>query len=109
MERLDQDSEALDGFREKRKESERRSSEWAREITYEAEIGIVLKDTLRISPKGVEWKGQLMALDAITGVRWGSVRHSVNGIPTGTNYTMVVSDDRSGLVNETKRGEVYEA
>src|SRR3546814_5902743 len=69
--------------------------EWAHEITYRAEIGVMFKDTLSISPDGISWKGQSFSLDSITRVRWGGVRHSVNGVPTGTTYTIAFGDKRS--------------
>jgi hypothetical protein len=70
--------------RESRKEYE----QWAKEITYEAEVGLVFKNRLGISPQGILWGGRSWPLDAVTHVRWGGVRHSVNGIPTGTEYTI---------------------
>src|SRR3546814_21023943 len=35
---------------------------------------------------GFDYKGSLIPLDQITGVRWGAVKKSTNGIPTGTDY-----------------------
>jgi hypothetical protein len=81
--------------------------EWSREITYQAEIGVAFKNTLSISPAGISWKGQTFPLADITRVRWGGVKHSVNGIPTGTTYTIAFGDDRSEAVVELRREEVY--
>jgi len=36
-----------------------------------------------------------------------SVRHSLNGIPTGTTYTLAFGDNRSEAVVELKREDVY--
>src|SRR3546814_17030827 len=58
----------------------------AREITYSTEFGLIFKDKFRISPEGFDYKGSLIPLDQITGVRWGAVKKSTNGIPTGTDY-----------------------
>ncbi|MCA9470238.1 MAG: hypothetical protein KC643_32980, partial [Nitrospira sp.] len=60
-----------------------------------------------ISPEGVAWKNQRFPLDAITRVRWGAVRHSVNGIPTGTTYTLAFGDSRSEAVVELKKESTY--
>jgi hypothetical protein len=81
--------------------------EWSREISYEAEVGIAFKNTLSISPAGVSWKGKTYPLAEITRVRWGGVKHSVNGIPTGTTYTLAFGDERSEAVVELRREEVY--
>lgn len=106
-ERVEQDAGALQVHFNNRKQAESHRNEWAREITYRAEVGMVFKDTLSISPDGVAWKDQRYPLDAITRVRWGGVRHSVNGIPTGTTYTLAFGDNRSEAVVELKRQEVY--
>lgn len=106
-ERVEQDAEALQDIFRDRRQAETRRAEWAREITYRAEIGMVFKDVLSISPDGISWKGQHFPLDAITRVRWGGVRHSVNGIPTGTTFTLAFGDNGSEAVVELKREDVY--
>lgn len=106
-ERVEQDAEALQNIFRDRKKAETRRAEWASEITYRAEIGMVFKDTLSISPDGVSWKGQHFRLEAITRVRWGGVRQSINGIPSGTTYTLAFGDNRSEAVVELKREAVY--
>ena len=107
VERIESDTEALAGIMEHRDQSKRRDAEWAREITYSTEIGAI-KDRLSISPDGVSWKNQQYALDDVTRVRWGAVRHSVNGIPTGTTYTIAFGDHRSQAACETRQGEIFE-
>jgi hypothetical protein len=107
VERLEQDAEALQDIFQNRKLSESRSNEWAQEITYHAEIGIIFKDTLSISPEGVSWKNKKYPLNAITRVRWGGVSHSVNGIPTGTTYTIAFGDSKSEAVVELKEEKNY--
>lgn len=108
-EQLEEDSEALDDIEESRAQAKGRRAEWAREISYRAEIGIVLKNVLSISPEGVEWKGKRFPLEAITRFRWGGTRHSVNGIPTGTTYTIAFGDARSEAIVECRREEVFSA
>ncbi|RFC37972.1 MAG: hypothetical protein DID89_2727548623 [Candidatus Nitrotoga sp. CP45] len=107
VERLDQDAETLDEIHGNRNEAQERSNEWAKEIYYQAELGLVFKDTLRISTKGVEWKNKCFPLDSITWVKWGAVNHSLNGVPTGTDYTIAVGDNRSSAVIETRKNEIY--
>ena len=107
LEKLDQDAETLDEINGNRKEAQKRSNEWAKEIFYQAEIGLVFKDTLRISTKGVEWKDKCFPLDSITWVKWGAVSRSVNGVPTGTDYTIAVGDNRSSAVIETRKGDIF--
>ncbi len=106
-ERVAQDADALADIFHERKQAVARRDEWAREITYRAEIGVMFKDTLSISPDGISWKGQSFSLDSITRVRWGGVRHSVNGVPTGTTYTIAFGDKRSEAVVELKKEDIY--
>lgn len=106
-ERVEQDADALADIFHGRKRAVARRDEWARGITYRAEIGMIFKDTLSISPEGISWKGQSFPLDSITRVRWGGVRHSVNGIPTGTTYTVAFGDRHSEAVVELKKEDIY--
>lgn len=108
VERLDEDSEVINDIVRDRENSQKIQAEYEKEITYQTELGVVFKDTLRISPNGVEWKGQRISLNNITNVRWGAVRNSVNGIPTGVNYTIAVAgNNTSEFVIETRKEEVY--
>lgn len=107
VERVEQDSEALADIFQNRKMNEAQKDEWARDITYRAEVGVMFKDVLSISPDGLSWKNQRFPLDAVTRVRWGAVRHSVNGIPTGTTYTLAFGDNRSEAVVELKKESTY--
>ena len=107
VERVEQDSEALADIFQNRKMNEAQKDEWARDITYRAEVGVMFKDILSISPDRLAWKNQRFPLDAVTRVRWGAVRHSVNGIPTGTTYTLAFGDNRSEAVVELKKESTY--
>ena len=108
-ERLDEDADALDEIEASRSASKGKRAEWAREITYRAEIGLVLKNILSISPEGVAWKGRTFPLETITRIRWGATRHSTNGIPTGTTYTVAFGDRNTEVVVEPKQEVVFEA
>lgn len=105
--RAEEDAEALADIFQQRKQAVARHGEWEREITYRAEIGIMFKGTLSISPEGASWKGQNFPLDSITRVRWGGVSHSVNGIPTGTTYTIAFGNRNSEAVVELKKQNIY--
>ncbi len=107
VERLGEDAEAIAGLRRQAEERERNSEQWARDITFRAEVGLVFKDELAISPEGLRWKGRTFPLDSITRVRWGGVRKSVNGIPTGTDYTIGFGDNRSEQVVEVRKEATY--
>jgi hypothetical protein len=106
-----QDLATLQGLAEQREATARASrtasEQWAREITYEAEIGVVLKNRLKISPDGIEWRGQSWPLETISQVRWGGVSHSINGIPTGTEYKVHFQGAaRAGSVT-TRKEAIY--
>ena len=107
-EQVEQDASTLSDIQSKRTraeaQSKAREAEWARAITFSADVGIVFKDTLSISPRGIEWKEQKYPLEAVTAVRWGAVRNSVNGIPTGTDYEIGFAT-RSGKTTISLRKE----
>jgi hypothetical protein len=107
VERVDEDAEALADIFHNRAQGEAQKREWERDITFRAEVGLMFKDVLSISPEGVAWKNQRFPLDAVTRVRWGAVRHSVNGIPTGTTYTLAFGDNRSEAIVELKKESTY--
>ncbi|MCX7164790.1 MAG: hypothetical protein NTV11_00765 [Rhodocyclales bacterium] len=106
-EKLNEDAEAIAGLRQKATEREKQNDEWARNITFSAEVGVMFKDELSISPKGVTWKGRNYPLEEIKGVSWGGVKHSVNGIPTGTNYTIGIGDSKGSITIELRREATY--
>ena len=111
VEQSEEDATALDKIAEQRSqflaEMEARAESWKREITYEADVGVMFKDKLRISPDGVQWKGSKIPLEEIKRVRWGGTRHSVNGIPTGTTYNIFVEGERGGTTIELRKQQIY--
>ena len=107
VDRVDEDAEALADIFQNREQAEVQQEEWARDITYRAEVGMMFKDILSISPDGVVWKNKRFPLDTISRVRWGAVRRSVNGISTGTTYTLAFGDNRSEAVVELKKESTY--
>ena len=105
--RAEQDAETLADIVREQKAAEARSSEYARDITYRAEVGLVFKDVLTIAPEGVSWNDKRYSLDSVTRIRWGGVRRSVNGIPTGTSYTLAFGDNHSEAVVELRKETIY--
>ena len=85
VERISEDCLAIKSIAENAK---KREIERDREITYETSVGKLFADKLKISPMGIEWKGTVWPLEEITRVRWGGIKRSVNGIPTGTTYSI---------------------
>lgn len=110
-ERTAEDAGALDDLAEQRErlveDAARQEEEWKKEITYETEVGALFKNKLCISPEGIEWKGRRIPLDEVTGVRWGGVSRSVNGIPSGTTYTIMVYSKSQSMEIELKNQVVY--
>jgi hypothetical protein len=110
-ERIEEDADALEDIAEERvrllDDTKKRSEEWRREITYQAEIGHIFKDRLKISPDGIEWKGQNWPLDFIFRTRWGATKHYVNGIPSGTHYNIFIGNSRDHLSIDLKKEEVF--
>jgi hypothetical protein len=106
-ERLGEDAEAITSLRRQAQEKENNNAKWEREVTFSAEVGIVFKDELSISPKGIQWNGATCPLDSITAVRWGAVRNSVNGIPTGTDYTIGFANNRGAQVIQLRKESTY--
>lgn len=110
-ERTAEDADTLEDIAEQRsrliEDTKNRAEEWRKEITYEAELGVIFKDKLRISPEGIEWKGRRWDLDSITRIRWGGTRHSVNGIPTGTTYSIIFGNGSNYASIELKSEAIY--
>jgi hypothetical protein len=110
-ERTAEDASTLAGIAERRAQeaaaTRKREEEWRRAITYEAEIGLFLKDRLSISPAGVEWRGTRWELQSISRIRWGATRIMVNGFHRRTDYTILVGSKAAWDRIEPKEESVY--
>ena len=110
-EQSEEDATNLDELAKQRSqflaEMEARAEAWNREITYEADVGLMLKSKLRISPDGVQWKGSKIPLEEIKRLRWGGTRHSINGIPTGTTYNIFVGGERGSTTIDLRNQQIY--
>ena len=104
VEQTADDHEALDNLFRGRDQA---SEDWEREITFSADLGRLTTKVLSISPSGVSWMGRSFPLAEITLVRWGATRHSINGIPTGTSYTVAFGTSSSEAVAQFRDGTVF--
>jgi hypothetical protein len=107
VERVDADLDALGKLSRQREESIREQADWERQIAYSAEVGKIFKKTLSISTDGVSWKQRMYPLDSISRVRWGATRHSINGVPTGTTYTVAFGDPHDESIVELSDEHVF--
>ena len=83
-----EDSSTIEGILSDREKSKQKQKEFDDEITYQTEVGLIFKDKLKISPKGVDYKSQHLDLDRIYNVRWGGVSGNY-----GTTYTIAMCDE----------------
>lgn len=107
LERLEGDAEVIAELRSQALAEEKNQAQWARSISFRAEVGVMFKDELAVGPDGVRWRGRTYPLDSITKVRWGGVRNSINGIPTGTNYTVAFGNSDGQHVVELRKEATY--
>jgi hypothetical protein len=110
-ERTAEDANALNEIAKNRSELMHKvniqNDEWRRKITYEADVGFIFKDKLRISPDGIEWKGRNWVLDSITRIRWGGTRNFVNGVPVDTIYSIVFGNNSNYERIELRKKSIY--
>ena len=56
-------------------------------VYYETEVGLIFRDKLKISTDAIEWKGHVIPLEMVTGVRWGSITQVYGyAVPIHTEY-----------------------
>lgn len=101
--KLQEDSHAIQDVVKGREERKKESEEFAREISYEAEVGIIFKDMLKISPAGLQWKEEKYPLEKVTRVRWGGVNQSGS-----VTYTIAFGDDGSESRIQLSRTSTYQ-
>ena len=106
-ERSDSDEIALNKIAEDRNRYEEEERKRSREIYFEADVGLIFKERLRISSEGIDWQEQHWDLDTITWVRWGGTSHSVNGIPTGTTYNIYFGSETTYGSIDLRRKSTY--
>lgn len=74
-----------------------------RELYYEGEWGLIFKEKVKISSKGLEYKGKCIPLSAVKKVLWGVIKNTTNGLPTGTDYLINVCSDTDGIYLSTNK------
>jgi len=109
LERVVEDRETLVELLEDRRQTDADRKQWEADIKYQSELGIFSKKQLSISVGGASFGNQHFPLETITRLRWGGIRHSVNGIPTGTSLTVAFGDQNSEAVVELRNKEVFAA
>ena len=93
----------IEAKRQQEKE-EQEFNEWVNSIFYETEIGRIFKDKLIISVDGINWKDKNTPLEQISGLSWGATKKYVNGIPTGTDYSVTLYTEANLIqINPTQR------
>lgn len=106
-ERIDEDISALDDISYKRKRSEEEQKAFTRSLDCNVEIGLIFKENFIIRDGIISWKGQKYNLENITKMTWGGISHSVNGIPTGTDYKIKFNGKDGACLVETKMNSKY--
>lgn len=105
----DEDRTALDRLAQAEAQERGQEMRWRQEIAYEARVGM-FRSQLRISADGIDWQGRHWRLQEVAHLRWGGIRRSLNGIPTGTIYRIGFSGGRAGAASiELGNETVYEA
>lgn len=102
------DAEHLKEEAEQRRAAEAEKREFEESLKYEADLGTFFKDRVSMNAQAIEWRNQRFPLDAVTRIRWGSTRHSVNGVPTGTSHVIVVGDATSSMTIKLSSATVFD-
>jgi hypothetical protein len=108
VEKVEIDAAAVKNLLEQQKKAAADKETFEEGITYNADIGMLFKTRLAISPEGVQWGNLHFPLDSITRLRWGGVKHSINFIPTGTDYHILFGDDSRFAKFSLSKKKVYE-
>jgi hypothetical protein len=109
VDKVSEDASTLKSLLEQQQKAIHDKAAYERDITYSADIGLLFKTRLAISPQGLEWGSQRYPLDSVTRVRWGAVKHSVNFIPTGTTYHLAFGDNSSMAIFELSKESMFSA
>jgi len=105
-ESVEEDEQRLQELIDDKKESQEKAAKKDAELSYSGEVGLIFKEKIEISSAGIRYGSSYFPMDKVTRIGWGSVSRSVNGIPTGTDYTIFFGDDSRLTTIETRRKEV---
>lgn len=107
MDKVEEDADVLADIFQNREERKNKQNEWSEFIRYRAEIGTFFKDVIAIDENQISWKDEHYPIDSLTRIAWGATRNSVNGVPTGTTYTIRFGDNKSTSHIETRKEDIY--
>jgi hypothetical protein len=105
-EQANEDEEKLSEILHDQNQARIKSEKEKLALRYSGEIGIIFKEKVEINHEGIRYGSKYFQMDKITRIGWGSVKNSVNGIPTGTDYTIFFGDDHELATIQTRRKEV---
>lgn len=108
-EQVDTDLSTLKDLKESNLATEAERKNRLLALEYKTEIGLIFKETFELTSERIRYGGKSFRLDEITRIRWGSVSHSVNGIPTGTDYTIAFGSSTDEAVVTTRKKSINEA
>ena len=86
-------------------ERQKNHADWAKAITFAADVGFVFKDRLSVDPSGVQWKGVKWPLESITAVRWGGARQQFS--LTGSVYKIGLAANKDATEIEVFEEGTY--
>lgn len=103
--RVRDDLDILFEFAEARQADQESQAQWARDITYEGEVGSFIKHRIAISPLGVEWKDARLPLEDVQSMRWGGTQGR-----SGSTYTIALSGKNQSMeISFSNHTEVFSA
>ena len=107
---IEADKTALADIQLQRQMSAHEKVEFEKELAYEVKLGVFKNQTFSISATGIKWNSEEYSLNEITRARWGAVRNSRNGIPTGTDYVVAFgSNNRESVIRFSNNDSVFQA
>ena len=105
--KVEEDADALADIFQNREQKKNKQKEWSDFIRYRAEIGTFFKDVIAIDENQISWKDERYPIDSVTRIAWGATRNSVNGVPTGTTYTIRFGNNKNTSYIETRKEDIY--
>lgn len=105
--KVDDDLAALASLKEAAEKRGAEQRAWEAAIRYEGTYGLIAKERVGVSAAGVRFNKRLIALSDVKTVRWGATNHSLNGIPTGTTYSIFVAGSRDTLQIDCRAEDVF--
>lgn len=105
--KVEEDADALADIFKNREQKKNKQKEWSDFIRYRAEIGTFFKDVIAIDENQISWKDERYPIDSVTRIAWGATRNSVNGVPTGTTYTIRFGNNKNTSYIETRKEDIY--